>query len=82
MIFRAIIEPNARSRVNIPFRVGKGDSTLEKKFVEEAKGQGLDGLAGHRSVGGCRASMYNAITYENVRTLVTFMKEFQLTNQN
>lgn len=80
--YEAVIDPIARSRVNIPFRVGKGDSNLEKKFVEESKKQGLDGLAGHRSVGGCRASMYNAVTYDDVKTLVTFMKEFQLTNQN
>ncbi len=48
--FRAIIEPNARSRVNIPFRVGKGDDALEKKFVEESNSYGLHGLAGHRLV--------------------------------
>eukprot|EP00794_Sanderia_malayensis_P019577 gene19577-21508_t len=80
--YEAIIDPEARSRVNIPFRVGKGDAALEKKFVQEAKSQGLDGLAGHRSVGGCRASMYNAVTYDDVRVLTNFMREFQLTNQN
>ena len=46
--FSAVIEHGARSRVNIPFRVGKGDDALEGKFVEEARKQGLDGLAGHR----------------------------------
>ena len=46
--FRAVISPCSRSRVNIPFRVGKGDDFLENKFVEEAGKQGLAGLAGHR----------------------------------
>ncbi|XP_065063757.1 phosphoserine aminotransferase-like [Rhopilema esculentum] len=80
--YSAIIDPCARSRVNIPFRVGQGDENLESKFVAEAKSQGLDGLAGHRSVGGCRASIYNTLTYEDVERLTGFMKEFQLTNQN
>jgi len=80
--YDAVIEPGARSRVNIPFRVGKGDDALEAKFVEEARKQGLDGLAGHRSVGGCRASIYNTLTYEDVEMLTNFMKNFQLTHQN
>ena len=49
-LISAVIEPIARSRVNIPFRVGHGDEVLEKEFVEAAKQQGLDGLAGHRLV--------------------------------
>eukprot|EP00112_Aurelia_sp_Birch-Aquarium-sp1_P018820 Seg455.6 transcript_id=Seg455.6/GoldUCD/mRNA.D3Y31 product="Phosphoserine aminotransferase" protein_id=Seg455.6/GoldUCD/D3Y31 len=80
--YHAVIEPIARSRVNIPFRVGHGDEVLEKEFVEAAKKQGLDGLAGHRSVGGCRASMYNTLTYEDVEKLTKFMQDFQLTHQN
>ena len=50
LFHRAVIDLGSRSRVNIPFRVGKGHEDLEKKFVQEAKSQGLDGLAGHRSV--------------------------------
>ena len=47
-VFRAVIEPGARSRVNSPSRIGKGDDALEGKFVKEARNWGLDGLAGHR----------------------------------
>lgn len=82
--YNAIINKDSQSRVNVPFRVGgpKGDERVEKKFVEEAKLKGLDGLAGHRSVGGCRASIYNVITFEDVEKLCNFMKEFQTQNQN
>lgn len=78
--YKAIIKEGSQSRMNIPFRVGN-DAELEKKFVAEAKALGLDGLGGHRSVGGCRASFYNAVTLENVRALVAFMLEFQQRNQ-
>lgn len=82
--YNAVINKDSQSRVNIPFRVGgpKGDERVEKKFVEEAKLKGLVGLNGHRSVGGCRASIYNIITLEDVEKLCTFMKEFQMQNQN
>lgn len=50
IFLRAVIEKGSQSRVNIPFRVGKGDENLEAKFTEEAKKHGLVGLAGHRSV--------------------------------
>ncbi|MBD3277707.1 MAG: 3-phosphoserine/phosphohydroxythreonine transaminase, partial [Candidatus Aegiribacteria sp.] len=53
---------------------------LEKKFVTEAIEKHLVGLKGHRSVGGCRASIYNAMPYEGVETLVDFMKKFKKTN--
>ena len=58
-----------RSRMNIPFRVKK-DEGLEKKFVAEAAAAGLIDLGGHRSVGGCRASIYNAMAMEGVEALV------------
>lgn len=82
--YTAVINKDSQSRVNIPFRVGgpRGDDVIEKKFVQEAKNMGLDGLSGHRSVGGCRVSMYNVITLEDVQQLCAFMESFQLQNQN
>jgi len=82
--YKAVINKDSQSRVNVPFRVGGpyGDDVVEKKFVEEAKKNGLHGLSGHRSVGGCRASMYNAVTLEQVQKLCNFMKKFQMENQN
>lgn len=55
---------------------------LEEKFLKEAKTKGFEGLAGHRSVGGCRAGLFNAITEEHIQKLVEFMKEFQLKNES
>jgi len=80
--YDAVAEPGARSRTNIPFRVCKGDYALEAKFVEEARKHGLVGLAGHKYLGGCRVSIYNTLTYEDVEQLTDFMKNFQLTHQN
>lgn len=73
------IDPNCRSRINIPFRVGgpQGDEALEAKFLKEAEDRFMFQLKGHRSVGGIRASLYNATSYEDVALLVKFMKEFQ-----
>ncbi|MBW2049494.1 MAG: 3-phosphoserine/phosphohydroxythreonine transaminase [Deltaproteobacteria bacterium] len=65
----------SRSLMNVTFRLPSED--LEKKFVREALKEGLGGLKGHRSVGGCRASIYNASGVEAVKALVEFMKEFQ-----
>lgn len=79
--FKAIVNEGSRSRVNIVFRVGEGE-VMEKKFVEEARLKGLHGLSGHRSVGGCRASLYNPITLQQVQLLSQFMKEFQVENQS
>lgn len=82
--YKPIINEGSRSRVNIVFRVGgpQGDIDVEKKFVEKAKENGLVGLSGHRSVGGCRASLYNPVTLEQVQKLCKFMKDFQMQNQN
>lgn len=69
-----------RSKMNVVFRIQtgqNGDEALEKKFLEEATAAGLSGLKGHRSVGGLRASIYNAQTFEAVNALVAFMKEFE-----
>lgn len=74
------VDPNYRSRMNIPFRIKK-DEKLEAKFLKEAGELGMIELKGHRSVGGCRASIYNAMTYEGVEALVNFMKKFRDENQ-
>ena len=57
-----------------------GDADLDKKFASEASDAGLKNLKGHRSVGGMRASIYNAMPYEGVEKLVAFMKEFAQNN--
>jgi phosphoserine aminotransferase len=67
-----------RSRMNITFRLATEE--LEKKFIKESTAAGLDGLKGHRSVGGMRASIYNAFPEEGVDALVAFMKEFERRN--
>ncbi|CEQ39948.1 SPOSA6832_01505 [Sporobolomyces salmonicolor] len=67
---------DARSRMNVTFRL-KGGEALEKKFVKEASERGIKGVNGHRSVGGIRASIYNAVTLEQVKALVAFMREFR-----
>lgn len=64
--------------MNVTFRLPEED--LEKKFVAEAGKVGLGGLKGHRSVGGCRASIYNALGPDAVQTLVDFMKTFAQKN--
>jgi phosphoserine aminotransferase len=68
---------DSRSRMNVTFRLPSED--LEKQFVSAATKEGMDGLKGHRSVGGMRASIYNAFPRKGVETLVSFMKEFQRT---
>ncbi len=76
--YRGHADADARSMMNVTFRLPSED--LEKKFTSEATGQGLDGLKGHRSVGGIRASIYNAFPREGVEALVSFMKEFERKN--
>ncbi len=75
--YRGHARPESRSIMNVTFRVGNEEQ--EKLFLDQAKAAGLDGLKGHRSVGGCRASIYNAMPEEGVRTLRDFMIEFQQT---
>lgn len=77
--YTSAVNGNCRSKMNIPFRVKK-DEDLEGKFLKEAKAHGLLGLKGHRSVGGIRASIYNAILPEHVDKLVDFMKAFKENN--
>lgn len=76
--YRPTADKDSRSRMNVTFRLA--DKELEPKFVAEALENGLNGLKGHRSVGGCRASIYNAVSLEAVQSLVEFMKEFFRTN--
>src|SRR5574341_235700 len=75
--YRGHADPDSRSAMNVTFRLPSED--LEKKFASEATTQGLDGLKGHRSVGGIRASIYNAFPKEGCQALVEFMKEFERT---
>jgi len=74
---------HCRSRMNIPLRIGsaEGEEELEKLFLEEAQKRGMVQLKGHRSVGGIRVSLYNAISEEEAYTLVQFMQEFQQLHQ-
>jgi phosphoserine aminotransferase len=71
------VEKASRSRMNVVFRVANGDEAVEKRFVDAAAAAGIVGIAGHRSVGGMRASLYNAVTAEAVESLVQFMREFE-----
>ena len=72
------VAKHVRSWMNVPFL--QANAELDKKFVSEATAAGLTNLAGHRSVGGMRASIYNAVPLEGVQALVDFMKEFARTN--
>lgn len=72
--YRGHARPESRSRMNVTFRLPSEE--LEKKFAKESEAQGLIGLKGHRSVGGLRASLYNALPMESVETLTRFMAEF------
>lgn len=76
--YRGTAQPASRSWMNVTFRLPSAD--LEKKFIDESQKAGLGGLKGHRSVGGCRASLYNAMPVEGVRALVDFMKDFAQRN--
>jgi len=76
--YRGHARKDARSRMNVTFRLPSED--LEQTFAKEATAAGLDGLKGHRSVGGMRASIYNAFPEEGVDALVQFMKEFERKN--
>jgi phosphoserine aminotransferase len=73
--YRGHADVDCRSTMNVTFRLPAEE--LEKKFVTEATAQGLDGLKGHRSVGGIRASIYNAFPRAGVEALVSFMKDFE-----
>jgi phosphoserine aminotransferase len=76
--YRGTAAKNSRSLMNITFRLATEE--LEKQFIKESTAAGLDGLKGHRAVGGMRASIYNAFPQEGVDALVSFMREFERTH--
>ena len=78
--YKCPIERESRSKMNVVFRVAGGDEAVEAKFVKEAEAAGIVGVKGHRSVGGMRTSLYNAVTYEAVEALTGFMREFESKN--
>lgn len=77
-MFKGTVRKEDRSLMNVPFVTG--DADLDAKFVAEAKAAGFENLKGHRSVGGMRASIYNAMPIEGVEKLVAFMKKFEEEN--
>lgn len=77
-MFRGTVVPEDRSLMNVPFVTDSDE--LNAKFIEESKKQGFVNLKGHRTVGGMRASIYNAMPVEGVEKLVAFMKDFEMNN--
>ena len=77
-LFKGTVRKEDRSLMNVPFITG--DEELDARFVKEAKEAGFENLKGHRSVGGMRASIYNAMPIEGVEKLVAFMREFEKRN--
>lgn len=75
-VYRVVPDKSVRSRMNICFRVHGGDDAKEKEFLAGAEKRLLQGLKGHRSVGGVRASNYNAVPLENVQKLVKYLEDF------
>ena len=78
-MFKGTVVPEDRSLMNAPFVTG--DADLDAKFIAEAKAAGFVNLKGHRSVGGMRASIYNAMPVEGVKALIEFMKKFETDNK-
>ena len=78
-MFKGTVRKEDRSLMNVPFVTG--DKELDAKFVKAAEAAGLKNLKGHRSVGGMRASIYNAMPYEGVEALVAFMQKFEEENK-
>ncbi|MCX7787188.1 MAG: 3-phosphoserine/phosphohydroxythreonine transaminase [Spirochaetes bacterium] len=74
-LFRGTVDPSVRSLMNVPFVTGSKE--LDALFLKEAEARGFINLKGHRTVGGMRASIYNAMPVEGVKALVSFMKEFE-----
>lgn len=77
-IFKGTVEKASRSLMNVPFVTGNDE--LDAKFIKEARAAGFENLKGHRTVGGMRASIYNAMPVKGVEKLVEFMKKFELEN--
>lgn len=78
-LFKGTVRKEDRSLMNVPFVTGSEE--LDAKFVKEAKEAGFENLKGHRTVGGMRASIYNAMPKEGVEKLVEFMKKFEENNK-
>ena len=78
-LFRGTVEKSSRSLMNVPFVTG--DDGLNAAFVKAAEAEGLVNLKGHRTVGGMRASIYNAMPLEGVKALVAFMEQFEKENR-
>ena len=78
-LYKCPVAKEDRSPMNVVFVTGNAE--LDKKFVAQAKEKGLVNLAGHRSIGGMRASIYNAMPKEGVEALIQFMKEFEEENK-
>lgn len=78
-LFKGTVRKEDRSLMNVPFITG--DADMDAKFIAEAKAAGFENLKGHRSVGGMRASIYNAMPIEGVEKLVEFMKKFEAENK-
>ena len=77
--YKGHAQPDSRSLMNVTFNLPTPE--LEVQCIEEGKQRGLIGLKGHRSIGGMRASIYNAMTVEGVKTLTEFLEEFQEKHQ-
>ena len=77
-LFKGTVEVKDRSLMNVPFITGCDE--LDAKFLKEAKANGFENLKGHRSVGGMRASIYNAMPVEGIEALVAFMTKFEKEN--
>ncbi|MBQ7665465.1 MAG: 3-phosphoserine/phosphohydroxythreonine transaminase, partial [Synergistaceae bacterium] len=78
-LFHGTVEKKDRSLMNVPFITGNKE--LDAEFVNEAENAGLRNIKGHRSVGGMRASLYNAMPIEGVKALVEFMRDFERRHQ-
>ena len=78
-LFKGTVVKKDRSKMNVPFVTGSDE--LDAKFVKEAKAAGFENIKGHRTVGGMRASIYNAMPTEGVKALVEFMKKFEAENK-
>ena len=78
-MYKRQVEKDSRSKMNVVFRVAGGDEAMEKKFAQSAAAAQITGVTGHRSIGGMRVSLYNAVTMSAVEALVSFMREFQRT---
>ena len=77
-LFKGTVRKEDRSLMNVPFVTG--DKDMDAKFIKEATAAGFVNLKGHRTVGGMRASIYNAMPIEGVEKLVAFMKQFEADN--